>query len=95
MDSRSETIKERVESWLRQFDTYAHIDSAILLLSRFKMIGRVDTVAAMRSFIETNPEFRGATAVPFGSARDSGSIQTYFSADLIGNYLLAGKVPAS
>jgi hypothetical protein len=56
-------------------------------LRSFKFIGRAETVAAVRSFIDQNPQFRGATVIPFGEARDSGSIQTYFTADLLGTYV--------
>jgi deoxynucleoside triphosphate triphosphohydrolase SAMHD1 len=55
------------------------------------MIDRVDTVAALKTFIDRNPEFKGGNVVPFGTARDSASIQTYFSADLLGSHIAACK----
>jgi HD superfamily phosphohydrolase len=84
---RQLNLRERTTAWLRQFDNDEHVDCAIRLLECFKFIGRSDTVAAVRTFIDRNPSFRGATVIPFGEARDSGSIQTYFSADLIGTYV--------
>lgn len=84
---QAHSIKEHIEAWLRQFDNNDHIECALHLLERFKMIGRTDTVNALRNFIDNNEDFRGAVVVPFGDARDSGAIQTYFSADLSGSYI--------
>lgn len=83
------SLAKRVFDWLRQFDDDGHIDCALSILRNFKMLERKETVDAIRSFIEKNPEFRGAIVIPFGSVRDSGSIQTYFSADLIPSYVSA------
>jgi len=78
---------ERTRMWLRQFSDDSHVDCALRLLDKFRMLSRKDTVTALRSFIDGNPDFRGAWVVPFGSAKDSGSVQTYFSADLQGSYV--------
>ena len=80
---------ERTKAWLRQFGTDQHVDCALRLLANFRMLTRTDTVNAIRTFIDRHPDFRGAWVVPFGSAKDSGAIQTYFSADLLGTYIAA------
>jgi hypothetical protein len=83
--------QDRTMSWLRQFDHDAHIDCALKLIERFRMIERSDTVDALRAFIEHHESFRGAVVVPFGSARDSSAIHTYFSADLTGTHISGCK----
>ncbi|MEJ8835589.1 phosphoribosyltransferase-like protein [Ramlibacter sp. AN1133] len=78
---------ERTHAWLRQFGDDQNIDCALRLLSKFKMLTRANTVAAVEAFVTQNPEFRGACVVPFGSAKDSGAVQTYFTADLLGSLI--------
>lgn len=51
-----------------------HVDCALTLLDKFRMISRADTIATLKGFIEENPDFDGAAVVPLGSVRDSGSI---------------------
>uniref|UniRef100_UPI000D3B9D50 phosphoribosyltransferase-like protein n=1 Tax=unclassified Variovorax TaxID=663243 RepID=UPI000D3B9D50 len=75
----------RTMMWLRQFDDEAHIDCALRLLDSFRLIQRGDIVQALKTFVEKFPEFRGAYLVPFGSARDSSAVHTYFAADLEGS----------
>lgn len=78
---------ERICLWLQQFDTDDHIDCALTLIDHFRMLTRTDTVNALKSFFETHDEFRGGIAVPLGDVKDSGGIQAYFSADLLGAYI--------
>jgi deoxynucleoside triphosphate triphosphohydrolase SAMHD1 len=73
--------------WLRQLESDAHVECGLQVLAGFRMIDRQDTVAALRNFIETHDDFRGGVVVPFGSARDSSAIQTYFSGDLQGTHI--------
>jgi hypothetical protein len=82
--SQLPSLEQGVLAWLRQFDHEEHIDCALSLLGKFRMLDRADTVGALRAFIAANPQFRGGVVVPFGSSRDSGAVQAYFSADLIG-----------
>lgn len=70
--------------WLRQFDDDGDVECAVKILESLRMLTRADTVAAVSAFIKNNPSFYGALVVPFGSARDSGAIQSYFAADLQG-----------
>lgn len=70
--------------WLRQFDLDDDVECAVRAMQRLRMIGRRETVDAVSRFITDNREFEGALVVPFGSARDSSAIQTYFAADLQG-----------
>ncbi|MEE7466207.1 hypothetical protein MOF8_04305 [Methylobacterium oryzae] len=83
--------RERIISWLRQFEQDSHIEMAVRLLDRFRFLTRADAVAALKKFIDTNPEYRGAWVVPFGDVRDSGAIQTYYSADLQPTYISGCK----
>jgi HD superfamily phosphohydrolase len=88
---RALPLSEKTLAWLRQFDDDQFIDCALKLLDRFRMIDRTDTVQAIEKFVGKHPSFRGAVVVPFGSARDSGAVQTYFSADLIGSHISGSK----
>lgn len=73
-----------VRAWLRQFDNNDDVECATRLLDSLRMIEREDTVKAVRTFITKHPEFRNDIVVPFGSARDSSAIHSYFAADLQG-----------
>lgn len=79
--------EERIHTWLRQFDRDDHIDCALTLLDNFLMLTRNDTVSALKSFVDGNKRFRGAVVVPLGDVKDSGGVQAYFSADLLGTYI--------
>ena len=85
--SRGLSPQARTMAWLRQFDKEEDVDCALKLIELFRMLDRSDTIEALKAFIHANELFRGAVVVPFGSARDSSAIQTYFSADLIGSYI--------
>lgn len=74
-----------VRNWLRQFDNDDDVECATRLLDFLRMIEREDTVKAVSAFIRKHPEFHGAVVVPFGSARDSSAIHSYFAADLQGS----------
>jgi len=78
---------DRIESWLRQFDDDELIGCALDVLTRVRIIRRHDTVQAVSNFVENHSQFRGAVVVPFGDARDSSAIQTYFAADLEGSHI--------
>lgn len=77
----------RTMLWLRQFDDDKHVDCALKLLQNFRMIGRKETVNALRTFIDANPAFKGCWVVPLGSLKDSGSVQTYYAVDLPSDYV--------
>lgn len=83
----SSTPVDCVMHWLRQFDEDNHIECALRMLNRFRMLTREDTRNAITSFIEANPAFRGARVIPFGSAKDSSVISAYFAADVQGVYI--------
>ncbi len=74
--------KKRTMAWLRQFDTTDHVECALCLLDHFKMLTREDAANALRTFISANAHFRGSWVAPFGSAKDSSAVWTYFSRDL-------------
>jgi deoxynucleoside triphosphate triphosphohydrolase SAMHD1 len=44
-------------------------------------------VNAVRAFIDANPDFKGASVVPLGNAKDSGALHAYFTADLLGTHV--------
>ncbi len=81
-------------NWLRQFDRDDDVECAVRAMQGLRMIGRRETVDAVRQFIVRHPEFEGAVVVPFGSARDSAAIQGYFAADLQGSRV-SGCMPLS
>ncbi|MDP9649673.1 phosphoribosyltransferase-like protein [Paraburkholderia caledonica] len=84
LDSLSASVppQKRTIAWLRQFETDAHVQCALVLLDNFRFLQRKDTVDALRGFIDSHPAFRGAWIVAFGNPKDSSSLQAYFSADL-------------
>lgn len=82
--SNAMSHKDRIYAWLRQFENDDHIECALAILDKFKMLTREDTVTALRKFISTHESFRGGIVVALGDPRDSGAIQAYFSADLAG-----------
>lgn len=86
-DRGHSSAEDRITHWLRQFDNDHHIDCALKILSRFRMLTREDTTNAIKKFIEINPDFRGARVIPFGSAKDSAVISAYFAADVQGIYI--------
>lgn len=67
--------------WLRQFDNDSHVACAMRLLTSVKMLDRDDLYQALKKFLEVHPEFKGAWVAPFGDAKDSGSVQSYFAGD--------------
>lgn len=78
---------DRVTNWLRQFDDDQHIDCALRIMRRFRMLTRDDTTNAIKQFIDANPMFLGARVIPFGAAKDSAAISAYFAADIQGTYI--------
>lgn len=81
------TSDEQTMLWLRQFDDEDHVECALKLLQKYRILTRSDTITAITTFIDQNPKFKGATVVPLGDIKDSGSVHTYFSGDLIGSYI--------
>lgn len=85
IDSRSAHSipkNERTMIWLQQFGSSDHADCALHLLDCFKVLTREDTTNTLRAFLRQNKNFQGAWVAPFGGAKDSSSVQTYFTADL-------------
>lgn len=70
---------ERIKLWLRQFDDNHHVDCALKLLAKFRMINRQDAVNALKQFIVKNSAFHEAYVVPLGGGKDSGAIHAYYS----------------
>jgi HD superfamily phosphohydrolase len=79
---RAPELKDRIMSWLAQFRDDAIIPCALLALERMMILGRSETQAALSTFAEAHPEFKGATICPMGEPKDSGVIQAYLSRDL-------------
>ena len=77
--------RDTIRLWLHQFSSDDDIECASKIIDSVRMIERRDTVSALRSFLIQNPAFRDGIVVPFGSARDSSAIQTYFAGDLAGS----------
>lgn len=75
------TLKDRTYAWLDQFDCDEHIDCALELLSKARLVGRNEVVSAVRSFIEENKEFSTASVISLDKGNDSSQIVQYFAAD--------------
>ncbi len=80
----------QTRAWLRQFDNDNHIACALRLLSSVRMLDRRDVTRALEKLLEAMPEFRGGWVAPFGSPRDSGSMQAYFADDARPRGLISG-----
>lgn len=74
--------KNATKTWLRQFETEDDVECALMALGKFKVLTAQDTVAAVRTFVENNPELLGAWVVPFGGLKDGSSLQAYFAREL-------------
>lgn len=79
---RAETLRGRIESWLNQFRDSNHVDCAMEVLRKVRVIGRDDTKNALLSFVYKNPDFKGATIVLLGNLKDSSAMQGYYSRDV-------------
>lgn len=78
-DQRISISKDkRTKAWLKQFRTDEHVNCALHILKKFRMLSRENTIEAISSFLTARPAFRNAWIVPFGSAKDSGAVQAYF-----------------
>jgi deoxynucleoside triphosphate triphosphohydrolase SAMHD1 len=77
----SRTVVLTTQEWLQQFDDDSHVVCAMRLLASVKMLDRDDLFQALKTFLEAHPEFKGAWVAPFGDAKDSGSVQSYFAGD--------------
>jgi hypothetical protein len=54
------------------------------LLAGARLLVRTDYVAAMKSFLAANPEFKNASIISLGSGNDSSQIVQYYTADIPG-----------
>lgn len=80
----SAAVAARATSWLDQFEEESHIECAMALLAGARLLVRTDYVAAMKSFLVANPEFKNASVISFGSGNDSSQIVQYYTADIGG-----------
>ncbi len=78
----------RVYTWLRQFRTDEEVAAALEWLEKIRMISREDVHQAVRAFMASHPEFRGAWVCPFGNPKDSSFIVTYFVNDIAAEFEL-------
>lgn len=82
-----------IYEWLQQFPTEDDVDCALHLLDSFKVLARADTRDAFSKFFEEHPGFISAFVVAFGEAKDSSTLQAYFSVDQKGKgVLLSGTL---
>ncbi|AJP73705.1 phosphoribosyltransferase-like protein [Sphingomonas hengshuiensis] len=79
---RPVVMTDRIRSWLAQYREDDAIEGALDAIERIRILSREESQGALRGLIERNPEFRGATIVPFGDLKDSGAVQAYLSQDL-------------
>ncbi|WP_382161554.1 hypothetical protein [Hydrogenophaga sp. ANAO-22] len=79
---RARAVAVDTYEWLRQFDDDNHVTCAMRLLASIEMIDRDDLYQALVRFLQEHAEFKNAWVAPFGSAKDSGSVQAYFAEDV-------------
>lgn len=82
-----------VIDFLRQFDDDDKITQASKLLANMRFFGRSELVAALKSFLEQNPEFSSAYLCPLGSAKDSSAVITYYASAVAANVGLNVVLP--
>ena len=81
-DKSGNLHEQQVIDWVSQFQADEFVEEALEVLKRLRMIGRQEIVTAVATFIDANPEFRGAYTCPLGEPKDSSAVCTYISADL-------------
>lgn len=75
--------RDRVLTWLHQFRAEEHVDAALRMLERMKLIGREVVVTEIARFFEgKGAEFSGSIFCRFGEPKDSSSVVTYYVNDL-------------
>lgn len=74
-------VEDLTREWLAQFDDDKHVNCAMRLLANVRMLNRDDLNQALATFLPQHPEFKDSWVAPFGTAKDSGSIQAYFAGD--------------
>lgn len=79
---RQKDLRSRIEYWISQFETEDHIECAMQVLDKLRVISRDDTKNALRAFVQRHPDFAGATVLLLGALKDSSAIQGYLSQDV-------------
>ncbi|WP_162561425.1 phosphoribosyltransferase-like protein [Methylobacterium terrae] len=79
---RAPKMRDRILDWLKQFRHDESIERALSMLESLKILSREDNFEALRTFIDKYPQFKGATIIPLGDLKDSGTVQAYISRDL-------------
>lgn len=75
--------RDRVLTWLHQFRADEHVDSALRMLNRMRLIGREVVVAEVARFFDgVGSDFVGSIFCRFGEPKDSSSVVTYYVSDL-------------
>lgn len=89
VDQKAETgfevMRNRAYAWLEQFETAEFIGCGLSLLTKARLLGRSDTISAIRRFIQDNPEFLDASVVPVSKGAESGQIIHYYAGDIGGD----------
>lgn len=88
---RSTIHREQVLEFVRQFESDEHIELALQMLEKIRVLGRTEARSAITSFMNTHPEFEGASYCTLGEARDSSSVLTYFVGDVAEDYDLTQR----
>lgn len=82
----SAMTRERLRDWLKQFRLDARVDGALTALEHLQVIGRHEVDEALKHFLETHPNFHGASVCPLGEPKDSSSVITYYAEDVAREY---------
>lgn len=89
--ARSVMHDDRIRDWLRQFEEDEFIEEAFLALEQLMVLGRETIAAAVKSFLDSHPDFVGSSLAVFGSGKDSSSVVTYYANDLAADYELHAR----
>lgn len=83
--------RQRAYEWLDQFGSEGNIACAVDLLRRARLLGRGDAVQSIRSFLDINPEFSGASVVGLSQGNESAQIIQYYAADIKSDFKFFSK----
>ena len=78
---RPTTFADRLRAWLAQFRDDGDVACAMQIVRDIRVLRRDDTKAAIKGFLNSHPQFRGATICLLGSQKDSSAVQSYFALD--------------
>lgn len=76
------SMRQRAYDWVDQFDDPHHIECALDLLRRAKLVGRNEVFGAVQTFLGKYPSYGSAIVVPLSKGNESSQIVQYYAADV-------------